>query len=76
MKKQDTFKVINVTRLNNSVNGCPRYELELETLNGNGFMAKTTSDSPAGYQISNQREITCNYHVTRNGNILIDYLVD
>lgn len=43
-----TGKIDKITRLNNSVNGNPRYEVEI-----NGYMLTTKSDAHYSYNIEN-----------------------
>lgn len=77
MKKQ-TFKgkLIGYERLNNSVNGNPKYWGVFENENGNKLIGKTGTDSACAYAFLNEREKIriVEYHETRTGNIVIDYI--
>lgn len=71
-----TGKLIDYKRLNCSVYGNPAYYGEFENDNGNVLRGRTASDASCAYGFLNQedskREIT--YHVTRNGNVIFDYI--
>jgi len=86
-KKRKCIKVKNlkaigsitaIKRLNNSVWGNPRFELELYFPSWGKFVfAKTASDAAAGYTIhsgikNKPVEVTCHY--TAKGNCIITYI--
>ena len=76
--KRYTFKgkLINYKRLNNSVYGNPAYYGEFENDSGDVLRGRTASNAACGYgfldQEDSKREIA--YHVTRNGNVIFDYI--
>lgn len=63
-------------RLNCSVYGNPAYYGEFENDSGDVLRGRTASNAACAYGFLNQedskREIT--YHVTRNGNVIFDYI--
>lgn len=64
-------KIIHTYRLNNSVNGNPRYYFILLT-DGSTCEFKTRSDGMVGYKFKawNYYEVVVDYHVTRTGNLI------
>ena len=77
MKKYTfTGKLIDYKRLNCSVYGNPAYYGWFENDAGETLSGKTASDAQCAYGFlnkeQNKREIT--YHVTRTGNVIIDYI--
>ena len=63
-------------RLNCSVYGNPAYYGEFENDSGDVLRGRTASNASCAYGFLNKedskREIT--YHVTRNGNVIFDYI--
>lgn len=76
--KKYTFigKLIDYKRINNSFYGNPAYYGEFENGSGDVLRGRTASNAACAYgfmnQEDNKREIT--YHVTRNGNVIFDYI--
>lgn len=62
--------------LNCSVNGNPAYYGWFENENGETLQGRTASDAACGYCFLNSRERKrkIEYHNTRNGNLIIDYI--
>ena len=77
MKKQ-TFKgtMIRYEILNNSSYGNPRYLGVFEDSNGNYLIGKTGINASCGYSFLNNHtaEKEIQYHVTKTGNVVIDYI--
>lgn len=68
-------KIISVKRLNNSVNGNPRYEVVAEVQDEGEIKLVTKSDAQIGYTIDNKlwgSELAMWYHKTRAGNYILD----
>jgi hypothetical protein len=67
-------------RGNSSIYGNPSYYAEFETPNGETISGKTASNAACAYGISNyengRRLATIEYHETRSGNIIFDYIYD
>ena len=77
MKKlQFTGKLIGYERKNNSVNGNPKYCGIFENESGDRLKATTASDASCAYSFLNNREEsrTLEYHETKTGNYIIDYI--
>ena len=77
MKKlKFTGKLISYERLENSINGNPKYFGVFENENGDVLKAITASDASCAYMfLNNQNEIrTLEYHETKAGNYIIDYI--
>lgn len=77
MKKYTfTGKLIDYKRLNCSVYGNPAYYGWFENDAGETLSGRTKTDASCGYSFLNKkdspRELT--YHVTRTGNVIIDYI--
>ena len=76
--KKYTFigKLIDYKRINNSFYGNPAYYGYFESETGEKLSGKTKTDASCGYSFLNKkdspRELT--YHVTRTGNVIIDYI--
>lgn len=66
-------KIITSNRLNNSVNGNPRWHFLLLTSTGM-YELKTQSDSAVGYLFKPwcYYNAVVDYHVTRSGNLICD----
>ena len=64
-------KIVTTHRLNNSVNGNPRWHFLLLTDTG-VYEFKTQSDSKVGYTFKPYiyNEAVVDYHITRNGNLV------
>lgn len=77
MKKQ-TFKgiLIGYERRNNSINGNPKYYGIFESESGDILRATTGTDVACAYSFLNNQDKTrvIEYHETRTGNIVIDYI--
>ena len=69
-------KIISVKRLNNSVNGNPRYEVTAEVQGEGEITLVTKSDAQIGYTIDNKlwrsEHLAMWYHKTRTGNYILD----
>lgn len=65
-------EIIRIERLNNSVNGNPRYRVTIEQQdNKNSIMGKTSTDSMFAYNMPKVGDIVpVSYRVTRQGNIV------
>ena len=77
MKKlQFTGKLISYERLENSEYGNPKYYGVFENENGDILKATTGTDCSCGYSfLNNQNEVrTIDYHETKTGNYIIDYI--
>lgn len=74
-KMNETFKVLELTRLNNSYYGNPRYAAVIESSTGQESNAKTKTDAALGYMIQEGRTYIFDYHVTRTGNIILEKIV-
>ena len=63
-----------------SCNGNPSYYADFETPDGETISGKTARDAACAYGISNyeygSRLATIEYHETRIGNIIFDYIYD
>jgi hypothetical protein len=59
--------IVNLTRLQNSDNGSPRYRVTFD----NGLVAQTQSDASINYGITNPeyRNVPLDVYVTRSGKI-------
>lgn len=79
MKKlEQQFKICNIERGNCSYYGNPSYWLWIEDEQGNLHRAKTASNASVAYSIGSHwcdTFKTLKYHYTKNGNMIIDYLV-
>lgn len=66
-------KIVSSNRLNNSVNGNPRWHFLLLT-SDNIYEFKTQSDSSVGYLFKPwcYYNVVVDYHVTRSGNLICD----
>lgn len=67
--------ISSVKRLNNSVNGNPRYEVTAEVQGEGEITLVTKSDAQIGYTIDNKlcgSELAMWYHKTRAGNYILD----
>lgn len=65
-------EIIRIERLNNSVNGNPRFLVTIEQQdNKNSIMGKTSTDSIFAYNMPEAGDIVpVSYRVTRQGNII------
>lgn len=76
MKKQiKQFKIIDIERGNNSYYGNPSYYLALVDEDNNIRFAKTKSNASIAYAIDNTWLNTkkfLQYHITQNGNMIVD----
>lgn len=65
-------EIIRIERLNNSVNGNPRYRVTIEQQdNKNSIMGKTSTDSMFAYNMPEVGDIVpVSYRVTRQNNIV------
>lgn len=65
-------EIIRIERLNNSVNGNPRYRVTIEQQdNKNSIMGKTSTDSMFAYNMPEVGDIVpVSYRVTRLGSII------
>lgn len=60
-------KIKTLNRLQNSVNGNPRYQVIMELPTGEEWVAKTATDSQIGYRIDNREYRNVPVWVTFNG---------
>lgn len=77
MKKlQFTGKLISYERKNNSINGNPKYFGVFENESGDVLKAITATDASCAYSFLNNQEEnrTLEYHETKRGNYIIDYI--
>ena len=77
MKKQTfTGKLVQYERRNNSKNGNPKYYGVFESESGDILRATTGTDAGCAYSFLNNKEKAriVEYHETRTGNIVIDYI--
>lgn len=81
MKYTIKGKLAVVTRLNNSVNGNPKYECEVVpfeschpmTLNCGRLRGKTASDTMYAYNLPSPGNwVQVTYHTTRTGRVIFD----
>lgn len=73
----DTFKVISISRLNNSYYGNPRYSLTLSNASGETLTGITASNALIGYRLCYLhigQIFNFDYHITKSGNIIFDYM--
>lgn len=65
-------EIIRIERLNNSVNGNPRYRVTIEQQdNKNSIMGKTSTDSMFAFNMPKVGDIVpVSYRVTRQNNIV------
>ena len=73
MKTKQSRGVFTYTRLNNSVNGNPRFEITFNGDAGELFTGKTASDYAFNYNVENcrDRRVCLSWRVTPRGNITI-----
>jgi hypothetical protein len=75
-RKEFTGKLSYYESLNCSRNGNPRYYGVFTNESGETLAGKTATDAACAYGFLNYqnapREVT--YHITRNGNIIFDYI--
>lgn len=75
---KQTFKgiLIDYERRNNSINGNPKYFGVFKNENGEVLRATTGTDSSCAYSFLNNKEKSrvIEYHETRTGNLIIDYI--
>lgn len=66
-------KIVTTHRLNNSVNGNPRWHFLLHAYSG-VYEFKTRTDAKVGYLFKPYvyNEAIVDYHITRNGNLICD----
>ena len=77
MKKlQFTGKLVRYERKNNSINGNPKYFGVFENESGEILKATTATDASCAYGfLNNQHESRAiEYHETKIGNYIIDYI--
>lgn len=77
MKKlQFTGKLTSYERLENSEYGNPKYFGVFENESGDTLKAITATDASCAYEfLNNQHETrTIDYHETKTGNYIIDYI--
>lgn len=75
MKTYRVFgKLVKTERLNNSVNGNPRWKFFLITSNDTVYEFKTQTDSFIGYIFNPHGafNVAVDYHVTRSGNLICE----
>ena len=63
-------RLTNIKRLNNSINGNPKFQLYF-----NNEVLTTKSDSMIAYSISSNlinKELEINYHITKKGKSILD----
>ena len=67
-----TAEIIRIERLNNSVNGNPRYRVTIEQQdNKNSIVGKTSTDSMFAYNMPEVGDVVpVSYRVTRQHNIV------
>lgn len=77
MKKiQKNYKIISISRENNSIYGNPKWSVLLEDKNGNLTNAKTATNASVGYFLgysSEGKTYNITGHYTKNNNFIIDY---
>lgn len=75
-RKEFTGKLSYYERLNNSCYGNPRYYGVFTNERGETLVGKTATNAACAYGFLNYqnalRKVT--YHITRNGNIIFDYI--
>lgn len=78
MKKQSKiFKIVDLSRLNNSYYGNPAYMIEAETESGERWTGRTASNAMIAYELGSSsvgESFELFYHFTKNGNLIFDYL--
>lgn len=73
----DNFKVISISRLNNSYYGNPRYLLTLSNAAGETLTGTTALNALIGYRICNSyigKIFNFDYHITKSNNIIFDFV--
>ena len=75
-KLQFTGKLISHERKNNSCNGNPKYYGVFENENGDILRGTTATDASCAYMFLNHKHEarTIEYHETKRGNYIIDYI--
>ena len=77
MKKlQFTGKLISYERKNNSYNGNPKYYGVFKNESGDVLKAITATDASCAYSFLNNQDKSrvVEYHETKTGNYIIDYI--
>lgn len=77
MKATKQLTIKNITRLNNTCYGNPRYLIEAVDEKNNTIYGKTASNAQIGYIISNQlieKTFKISLHETVTGSIIFDKL--
>ena len=73
-------KLVWLQRAGSSCDGNPSYYADFETPDGKTISGKTARNAACGYGITNynngRRLATIEYHETRSGNIIFDYIRD
>ena len=73
-------KLVLLKRGNSSMYGNPSYYADFETPDGEIISGKTASNAACAYGITNYENggklATIEYHETRTGNIIFDYIRD
>lgn len=74
MKRTFTGKVVADERMNNSINGNPKYRLTYLLKDGSYITGQTATDASIGYSCLNNKgtDKTIQYHETRSGKIIFD----
>lgn len=75
---KEWVKIVDCERLNNSVNGNPRYKVWVETKDKN-FRMKTQSDGVVGYKFSHNMVGSAkfiHFHETKSGNYVMTDIED
>ena len=66
-----TAEIIRIERLNNSVNGNPRFRVTVEQKDNKSIIGKTSTDSMFAYNMPEVGDIVpVSYRVTRQNNII------
>lgn len=75
-RKEFTGKLSHCKRLNCSCYGNPRYYGVFTNESGEILVGKTATDAACAYSFLNYRNAPrkVTYHITRNGNIIFDFI--
>ena len=75
-RKEFTGKLSYYESLNCSRYGNPKYYAVFTSENGETLSGKTATDAACAYAFLNNQNATrkVTYHITRNGNIIFDYI--
>lgn len=74
--ERNAFIIKELQRKNNTVYGCPMWELTIEDMDGNTYTAKTAYNASFNFFLgygAKGKTFLLEYHYTKNGSMIIDY---